>query len=422
MFIIDGKEFRNIEEQVQKNKEDIAVIQTIDRVLADYGIKIVGQIASPELLPGATEANPLPEAPDYTGEYGDAFAVGESHPYEIYIYTRADFNAGYSTAYWLNVGTLAIEGPQGPQGEQGPAGKDGKSSKWYVGPQAPNSDPQYNEGDMYLNTSMGNVYRFNGAIWAPQLNIIGPQGVQGPQGIPGEQGPQGVQGPQGATGDVGGLVNIKGIVASTNQLPSPIELNNPTASYLVGTEAPYNLYIQVGDTPQEAVWTDVGELNAATLVLVGGQYQNIWNADSKLDKDSSVTTYNQAYIKAAEGYQAAINVTKQVVGSAIPQRRDDGNITIPAIPQQDTDATSRKYVVDYFLQKYAGDGSGYYVYAVFPNGTQKMLAYSVIAAGDSIVARNADATFFIGEPINAGNPATKRYVDNAIAALRAELT
>ena len=397
MFIIDGKEFRNIEEQVQKNKEDIAVIQTIDRVLADYGIKIVGQIASPELLPGATEANPLPEAPDYTGEYGDAFAVGESHPYEIYIYTRADFNAGYSTAYWLNVGTLAIEGPQGPQGEQGPAGKDGKSSKWYVGPQAPNSDPQYNEGDMYLNTSMGNVYRFNGAIWAPQLNIIGPQGVQGPQG---------------ATGDVGGLVNIKGIVASTNQLPSPIELNNPTASYLVGTEAPYNLYIQVGDTPQEAVWTDVGELNAATLVLVGGQYQNIWNADSKLDKDSSVTTYNQAYIKAAEGYQAAINVTKQVVGSAIPQRRDDGNITIPAIPQQDTDATSRQYVSNYFLQKYAGDGSNYYMYTVFPNGTQSRIAYNIGAIVNNIPVRGEDKTFYIGEPINPGHPATKNYVDN----------
>lgn len=413
MFKIDNNEFRNLFEQVLKNKEDIAEIQGIDRVLADYGIKIVGQITSADQLPGATVENPLPEAPDYTGEYGDAFAVGETHPYDIYIYTRADYNAGYETAYWLNVGNLAIEGPKGEQGEKGEPGKNGTSSTWWSGAYPPFYNPVlHRAGDMYLNTSTGDVYRYTGAAWVPELNIIGPQGPQGLKGNEGEQGPQGVQGPKGETGDVGGLVNIKGIVANTSQLPNPVDLGNPTAAYLVGTSEPYDLYIQVGETPQEAVWTNMGPMNVATLVEVGGQYQNIWDADTKLDKDSSVTTYNQAYIKAAEGYQAAINVTKQVVGSAIPQRRDDGNITIPAIPQQDTDAASKKYVVDYFLQKYAGDGSGYYVYAVFPNGTQKMLAYSVIATGDSIVARNADATFFIGEPINDGNPATKRYVDN----------
>lgn len=42
MLSINGKELRNLEEQVLKNKEDIAAHYNIDRVLANFGIRIVG--------------------------------------------------------------------------------------------------------------------------------------------------------------------------------------------------------------------------------------------------------------------------------------------------------------------------------------------------------------------------------------------
>ena len=49
-LIIDGKVFRNLEEQVRKNKEDIARHYAIDRSLANFGIKIVGTVATePEI-------------------------------------------------------------------------------------------------------------------------------------------------------------------------------------------------------------------------------------------------------------------------------------------------------------------------------------------------------------------------------------
>ena len=413
MFKIDNNEFRNLFEQVLKNKEDIAEIFNIDRVLADYGIKIVGQITSADQLPGATETNPLPEAPDYTGEYGDAFAVGETHPYDIYIYTRADYNAGYSTAYWLNVGSLAIEGPKGEQGEKGEPGKNGTSSTWWSGAYVPFYNPVlHRAGDMYLNTSTGEVYRYSGSAWVPQLNIIGPQGPQGLKGNEGEQGPQGVQGPKGDTGDVGGLVNIIGIVAKTDDMSSPVELNNPTAAYLVGTSEPYDLYIQIGETPETADWANTGEFNVATLVSVGGQYQNLWDADTKLDKIANTSAYYRAYTISPQGEQGAIAITPNTVDYAVVQRRDGGQITVPAIPQQDTDAASKNYVANYFLQKYNGDGSNYYMYTVFPNGTQSRIAYNIGAIANNVPVRGEDKTFYIGEPTNAGHPATKNYVDN----------
>ena len=66
------------------------------------------------------------------------------------------------------------------------------------------------------------------------------------------------------------------------------------------------------------------------------------------------------------------------------------------------------------LDKYNGDGATYFIYAVYPDGTQKMIPYSVGAIINSVVCRNEDGTFFVQEPINGGNPATKRFVENLI--------
>ena len=102
MLHINGKELRNLEEQVLKNKEDIAAHYNIDRVLANFGIRVIGQVAS---------AEELPDPATFTGEYGDAYAVGAAEPYNFYIWTRADVNSGHPTDYWFDVGRLAIVGP-----------------------------------------------------------------------------------------------------------------------------------------------------------------------------------------------------------------------------------------------------------------------------------------------------------------------
>lgn len=260
MLRFGNKEFRNLEEQVQKNKEDIAAHYEVDRVLANFGIKVIGQVDTEEELP----AGPF--------EYGDAYAVGEAEPYQFYIWTRA--SEGHPEDFWFNVGGLAVvgpQGPQGPQGDKGSTGATGESTKWVVGIQnAPTTFVQpgtlgCNKGDIYLNTRTGDIYNIlsvsNQILFVSAGNIKGPQGNPGNPGTPGEQGEQGPQGPQGEAGPTGTAVHIVARVETFDQVPSPTELNDLTAAYLVGATQPYHLYIQVGATVEIANWSDMGEFN-----------------------------------------------------------------------------------------------------------------------------------------------------------------
>ena len=260
MLTIDGKQYRNLEEQVRKNKEDIQSIIEASAILNAFGIKVVGQVDTSDKLP-----NPA----DYPGEYGDAYLVGTATPYDYYIFTRP--NDTHPTAYWLNIGKFPLVGPQGETGPQGPQGPKGDGSKWYAGTQNPTIVAEVN--DQYLNTTDGSVFSYSNVGWTRIGNIRGPQGVQGVQGIQGIQGNIGPVGPKGERGDVGGIVNIRGLVDNVNQLPTPTSLQNLSIAYLVGTNK--ELYIQIGETPETATWNNMGILNVATYVTVDGQYVNV---------------------------------------------------------------------------------------------------------------------------------------------------
>lgn len=303
----------NLQEQVQKNKEDIANHYNIDRVLANFGIKVIGQVSTEAQLP-------LP----YNGDYGDAYAVGASEPYDFYIWTRADANSGHPEDYWFNVGGLTIVGPQGPKGEQGPQGPQG-----VPGPQGP-------------------------------TGAQGPQGPQGPQGIQGMTGPQGPQGPKGDTGDVGGFININGILANASQLPTPASLNNLTIAYLVGASTPYDLYVQIGSTSATATWNNAGPFNAATLVTVNGKAQNVWSADTKVSVkemvDDSLTVYtiesNGAQsVTGCTSYPAAVQSGKIVV--LLPNNAGSSDLPATALgriiqkdPVQPYQVANKHYIDD----------------------------------------------------------------------------
>ena len=115
MITINNKEYRNIVEQVEKNKQDIASHYAIDRVLADFGIKIIGQMTPEQFAPLLTNNTPPPTGDE---DFGASYAVGTTDPYTFYIWTRADITAGgsHATNYWLDIGQLAIEGIEGPEG------------------------------------------------------------------------------------------------------------------------------------------------------------------------------------------------------------------------------------------------------------------------------------------------------------------
>ena len=320
----DGTVLRNLEEQVQY----LTNYHDVNQGLVQWGIRVVDQVETEDELP-------LP----YDGEYGDAIAVGTEAPFFFYIWTRAAI-AGESP-YWFPFGEISIVGPEGPVGPRGEKGDTGKSTKWYSGSSVPISPSQeYIEGDMYLQTN-GQVFRYQNNSWQPVASIIGPQGVQGIQGPQGIPGPVGAPGPKGETGDVGGFINIWGILTNINQAPTPASLNNLTVAYLVGAAAPYDLYVQIGETSDTAIWTNMGPFNAATLVTVGGVGQNVWSADTKLDKVETSTT--EVYVHK-HSTQGTVAYSQGLGSNAIVQRLSSSDILVPDTPGLNLAAASKKYV------------------------------------------------------------------------------
>ena len=209
MLTIDGKEFRNLEEQVLKNQSDIKFIINEQGVLNQFGIKVIGQSADLIDLPSVEtykENNP-------NWEYGDTYAIGTVPPYSLYVLTRA--NANKPNDYWFNIGNFPAPGPKGDTGDQGPTGETGPRG------------------------------------------LQGPQGIQGIQGRTGAVGPvgptgaQGVQGPQGPKGDPGNIYKIIAVLDNISQLPTPSEYTRNNA-YIIDN----HLYAIVGDETLE--WVDFG--------------------------------------------------------------------------------------------------------------------------------------------------------------------
>ena len=250
MITIDGVQYRNLEEQVKKNKDDIQYILEEEGVLNEFGIKVVGEVDS---------SGDLPDPTTYEGEFGDAYAVGTTTPYELYIYTRA--SGSHATNYWFNIGQFPapgnIPGPTGPKGDKGDQGTRG--STWTNGTSAPTSTSGYLTNDKYLNTSNGDVYNYTGSTWQLVGSIRGPQGIPGPKGNAGPQGQQGIQGPKGDKGDPGPAFVIAGTVANEGQLPAPSTLADNIA-YLVGNDTDgYDLYVQLQDTQ---TWKNIGKIES----------------------------------------------------------------------------------------------------------------------------------------------------------------
>lgn len=209
MITIDGKQYRNLQEQVKKNQEDIKYILEEEGVLNQFGVKVVNQVAT---------ASDLPDPLTYEGEYGDAILVGTTQPFNMYIFTRP-FGAEMANQ-WFNIGQFPLPGPQGIQGLRGEKGEKGDTGE---------------KGD------------------------VGPVGPQGPAGqsVVGPQGPQGIQGPSGPKGDPGESFKIVGTLNDVSLLPAPTEETRSSA-YLVDINGTNHLYVIVGE--EDLTWFDAGPL------------------------------------------------------------------------------------------------------------------------------------------------------------------
>ena len=247
MLNFGNKEFRNLQEQVLKNMDDIQFILEQEGVLNQFGIKVVGQETTIEALP--TVADYKTAHVDWA--YGDTYAIGAQEPYTLYVLTRA--NGTHPDDYWFNIGEFPAPGPQGEQGPVGPTPNIRVGSD--VITTAPGTDAQVVVTRSGLDTSPKIHFSFG----IPR----GENGIQGPQGPRGPQGPQGLQGIPGVQGDPGYLFTTIGQVDKETDLPDPLTVGRNSAMY-VGTAAPYNVYVIMGQG-SNLEWFNLGTVSTQII-------------------------------------------------------------------------------------------------------------------------------------------------------------
>lgn len=249
MLQFGNKEFRNLEEQVEKNAQDIQDFKDGNQTIAEFGITVVGILASADELPVQGE------------NFGDAYLIGSQTPYDMRVWTRDVAN---NTAKWVDLGAFPLQGPKGDKGDIG--------SIITAGSGEPLNNPT-NANRFYINTETGYWYIPNqtqtGWEWIKMFTLKGEkgdrglQGKQGAQGLTGPQGktgPIGPQGPKGDTGDVGPAFNVQGTLASSSNLPTPTAAMQDKGYAYIIPDAQGNKHIWVIQGPEGGPfqWVDVG--------------------------------------------------------------------------------------------------------------------------------------------------------------------
>lgn len=234
---------------------------------------------------------------------GDAYGVGASEPYDIYIYDGV-------TRTWINNGPLqGAKGDPGPQGEQGIQGQKGDPGKDGA------TGPAGKDGITPTIGANGNWYLGTEDTGKPSRGATGPQGTTGPQGATGPQGETGPAGPDGAPGKDGSpgkdgvTPDIK--IGTVTTLPAGSEA---TAS-MGGTAAQPTLNLGIpkganGDNAnvtKDAVvgalgFTPIGAADVPVKSVNGqtGEAKTNWYFDVTGSVASPATTQTVAQIVAAQ--------------------------------------------------------------------------------------------------------------------------
>ena len=353
MIKIDNKELRNLEEQVGFLTDKYNANQAI----AEWGIRVVGIIDTPDLLP-----SPI----DYRGEFGDAYAVGTEAPYTFYIWTRS--SDPELNGLWFDVGDIAIPGPAGERGMTGERGEKGeRGSQWFSGAGQPTTTSGYQTGDMYINVNTGNVWHLHTEGWRLEGNIKGPQGPQGLPGIRGPQGAEGAKGPAGPAGPAGPIVDVIGELTNIEQLPDPSTLPRQ-AAYLISDGTAKHVWIITGNE-NNLSWYDAGVFNFGTIVTQNGSPVSEFDADTKLNFPANGIPIGTGERFLMINQQGAVNyrhATGFTVGS-IPlySSAASRNPLVPtdatiyaATPLADGHVANKKYVDDSIAAIGTGGGGG----------------------------------------------------------------
>ena len=303
MITIDNITYRNLQEQVEKNKRDIEAWSSIEVTLNNFGIKVLGRV------------DYVSDIPEATFEYGDAYLVGLNEPFDIYIYTRTDGDVGM----FVDMGPLNVVGQEGPQGPQGPAGKDGYAPVVRYGNGLPIVEPTDKKGYIYIDQQTSRLYTFDNG-WNFVINMQGPKGDQGNQGI------------QGATGTT---LSIVAKLSSPSLLPTNFASGSipKNSAYLVDVNGANHLYIILGNQSDYSTWywQDAGDFNLGSVIYKDSVFQTAVNITDSYNTNTGAVVTDTATNNMNNNLQAQIDtkVSQTTFENELLTKADVNNVVTP---------------------------------------------------------------------------------------------
>ena len=333
----ENKLYLNIQEQVEKNKKDILDIQQGATVLADFGIKVIGQV---------DESSELPDPAEYEGEYGDAYAVGTEAPYDFYIFTRAF--EGQDDPSWFNIGEFPVPGPQGEQGPAGQNGSNGRGISSIAKTSTSGLEDTYTI--TYTDGSTSTYVVKNGANGqAAAINSVTAT-VDSGTGTPSVEVSLGgteqsrsfafafhnLRGAQGEQGEPGAFFILAGQVTNASLLPDA-SVVSANKAYLVGSSEPYDVYaiMVVNDVHQ---WINLGPV--AVTVSDTKVALNSWSSSGTLPAEvlnELVNTTTADFVRIGTFFFA-----KKSTGRYFCADKDSGEVHVYTL---DIDLSTGEWVI-----------------------------------------------------------------------------
>jgi len=214
-----------------------------------------------------------------TGNAGDAYFVGTSTPYNVYLWDTV-------SSAWINVGEIA--GPIGPAGADG---ADGTAATIAVG--------TVTTGAAGSSAAVAN----SGTTSAAVFDFTIPQGNKGDKGDTGETGPQGPAGADGTS------FTVLGLYATLSDLQTAHPTGSAGNAYAVGTAESNTIYNWDIDT---SAWVNIGNLQGpagvagtAATITVGTVTTGAAGSDATVTNSgtTSAAVFNFSIPQGIQGIQ-----------------------------------------------------------------------------------------------------------------------
>lgn len=289
-IIYNDKVYRNLQEQVLKNQEDLERYVSTTLALNNMGIRVLGILTNSTNLP--------PTA----AQYGDAYLVGTTPPYDLYIWTRLE---SQDAARFVSVGQFPA-----------PSNIPGKT-----GPEGPQGDTGVGIANIYVDSAGYMKITYTDDRPASEFGSLrGPQGIMGPKGAKGDKGDTGAQGPRGVDGQNAFAVTIVDTLTDITQLPSP-SIAGRNDAYVIKSENKSDLYGLVSEDGT-LKWANLGTIAVQSGYATPADVQAVQNTvptNLAIDADKLVLARNGVVLPNQSNLKLATINTQSLIGEdAVP--------------------------------------------------------------------------------------------------------